>query len=159
VVHKPSSERFYHDRYIMALIRAFAVMTAIGSLIVLAGPKLGLAVRIVAAAALLASAIPVWRSSFQGIETRDDGMVVRGPASRRFVPWGDVDELVLVPFIAYSEVRVKLRSGQILRTGLVQGRRMYWAGGASADVLGELNRELEHGRAAEASTSPPRLRG
>lgn len=82
-------------------------------------------------------------------------LVVRSPVSRRFVPWADVDELVLQPFIAYPEVRVKLRSGQLLRTGLVQGRRMYWSGGASADVLGELNRELELGRARKASTSPP----
>ena len=144
------------------------LLLVIGALTILAAPKLGLAVRIVFAAALLASvaklvsaarrprsAYDPTLSSFQGIRTRDDGMVVRGPVSRRFVPWADVDELVLVPFIAYCEVRVKLRSGQLLRTGLVQGRRMYWSGGASADVLGELNRELELGRARKASTSPP----
>jgi hypothetical protein len=77
-------------------------------------------------------------------------MVVRGPVSRRFVPWRDIDGFVLVRFVAYSEVRVRLMSGQILRTGLVQSRRMYWAGGATADILGELRRELEIRRRQEA---------
>jgi hypothetical protein len=54
---------------------------------------------------------------------------ITGLLGRRYVGWEQVDGFELVPFFAYFEVRVKLKSGDLVRTGLVHGRRTYWQGG------------------------------
>jgi hypothetical protein len=57
----------------------------------------------------------------------------------------------------YPTVRVELTSGELIRTGLVQARKMVWEDVASEDVVQVLNRELDQARAAfSAGGSRPR---
>lgn len=89
-----------------------------------------------------------WLGSKMGVETRADGVRVSVGFRRRPAAWSEIKTFRVVNPTALSpSVRVELYSGQLLRTALVQGRKMRWKGGSSRDIAGVLNDELERTRA------------
>jgi hypothetical protein len=70
------------------------------------------------------------------------GLDVRGTSARRTIPWTDVAAFRSRPWFRYAWVQVELRSGKLVRTPMIQGRKMVGNGGATRDILGVLNAHL-----------------
>lgn len=82
-----------------------------------------------------------------GVEVRQHGIRVGVGFRRHSVAWSEIKNFRVLNSGALSpSVRMELTSGQLLRTGLVQGRTMRRQGGATKDIVGVLNGEREHAR-------------
>jgi hypothetical protein len=84
-----------------------------------------------------------------GVEVCPDGIRIRrAQVQRRRVAWSEIESFCAIPKSPYPAVGAKLKTGEVIRTGLVQGRKMLSADDATKDILAALNRELEHSGSA-----------
>jgi hypothetical protein len=143
--------RFYRDRYAVWFMRCQAILVIGLAFILAAGsPPHGnfVALRIAAGVAMIGGI--VWfRYGLRRmrLEVAANGLRV-GVLRRRFLPWSDVKRFTARrrPNGIYPTVVVELASGELVRTILVQGRKMFWNGGSSNDIVAVLNDQLDRAR-------------
>ncbi len=87
------------------------------------------------------------------LEATAEGATV-GVLRRRFIPWTKVKRFKSVRRRwFYPAVYMELTSGELCSARLVQGRRMFWNGGSSKDIVGVLNVELALSRGARSAAA------
>jgi hypothetical protein len=91
-----------------------------------------------------------WRAvSRIGVEVGAAGIGLRRQLGIRyqFVPWSEIATFRTRTAPISPTVCAVLRSGELVKTALAQGRTMRWRGGASRDIVSVLNSDLAFARA------------
>jgi hypothetical protein len=153
----------YRDRYALWFMRAQAICVfALALILATASPEHALiaepelfAVRVIGSVIVVLSVLWLGHGIRRfTLEATPQGATV-GVLHRRFIPWSKVKRFTAVHRAGfYPVVYMELTSGELCWARLVQGRKMFWNGGASKDIVGVLNVELalSHGaRTAAAS--------
>lgn len=150
---KSAQRRFYYDRVARWLLRGYGVVAFI---LFLSFTAADIAVILRVASGLVAiTSLYVtwfWWGHSIGLEVLGDGIRIGRGLRRRFIAWRDIKSFQVTKRPISPPVRVELTSGELVGTPLVQGRKMFWKGGASADIVSVLNKELDDAQADELRT-------
>jgi hypothetical protein len=125
---------FYRDPLASIFLWAAVTPLALLFLLVAMTPIL-IPVRLVCAAFLVALIVMTRRTLPLGTEITRDGVRIAGTTVQRSIPWADIG---------------RFRAFELVRTPLMQGRKMRWRTGETRDIMGVLDAEL----AASRSTGP-----
>jgi hypothetical protein len=150
VPRNAAGSTLYRDRIVTGMAWGYAVIAFV-FLMGLAVSPIAPILRI-AAGVLAVSYLSLTRFQWSriGLEVRPDGVRVWGMLTRRFVPLAEIRSFTSDQGVSVRRVRVELTTGQTLRTGLVQGRKMHWHHGASKNIVTVLNTTLDHARTSAA---------
>ena len=133
---------FYRDRVGSALI-AVGITPLVLVLIVGAASTIPSLARVVCGLLAVALVVVTARTVRRfGLGISRLGLDVRGTSGQRTIPWADVAAFRSRPWGRYASVLVELRSGKLVRTPMMQGRKMVGNGRATHDILGVLNAHL-----------------
>jgi hypothetical protein len=145
---------FYFDPFARWAIRAFTAFSGfLGVLLLfahvpgystLSGHTTSIVLLRTGSGAIAVLSIFGWRIGGKlGVHANAEGIDVRAGFGyrRRSVPWSEIATFRAVPSIV-PVVCAQLRSGALIKTALVQGRRMRWQNGASRDIVGILSADL-----------------
>ena len=142
--------QFYRDRYAIWFMRCQTILV-IGLAFVLAAgspPHNNLIALRIAAGAVTIGGVVWFRYGLRrlALEETAEGLRI-GVLRRRLIQWSDVKRFTSRRRRGiYPTVFVELVSGELVPTPLVQGRKMFWLGGASENIVGVLNGELDRAR-------------
>ncbi|HEY7892559.1 MAG TPA: hypothetical protein VIC05_10160 [Solirubrobacteraceae bacterium] len=92
-----------------------------------------------------------------GVGISEFGVEVSGSSVRRTIPWTDVVAFRAQPWGPYASIQVELRSGKLIRTPMMQGRKMSWDGGHTRDILTLLDSHLVASRGQRLGQSTTRV--
>jgi hypothetical protein len=124
-----------HSRLAFAQIPSYSTLSGHTAQIVLL--RIG-------AGAIAVLSVFLWRMGGKlGVQTTAEGIDVRAGFGfrRRSVPWSEIRSFIARRSIT-PVVCADLRSGDLVKTPLVQRRRMRWHSGASRDIVSILNADL-----------------
>jgi Bacterial PH domain len=96
-----------------------------------------------------------WRQvGLIGVEAGADGIALRRQFGIRHqsVPWSDIKTFRIRRAVISPPVCAELWSGELVKTALVQGRKMRWRGGASRDMVSVLTSDLAGARVQGGAT-------
>jgi hypothetical protein len=145
VARNAAGATVYRDRVVTAVMWGYAITTFV---IFASLTAAAIAPALRAGAALLAITdllVTRFQWSRVGLEFRPDGIRLWGMLTRRFIPLSQI-RVFTATQETFPKVRAELTTGEVLRTGLTQGRKMYWREGASKDIVTVLNTALDTAR-------------
>jgi hypothetical protein len=144
-------------RWIITAYGAFAIFLGLSLLVAripsystLSKHHAALVAARVGAGLIVVVSIMLWRLVGRiGVETNAAGIGLRRQLGIRyqFVPWGEITAFQIRRAAISPTVCAELRSGELVKTALVQGRKMRWRGGSSRDIVSVLTRDLARARA------------
>ncbi len=148
--------RVYRDRLTAVMIRCWATLAVFLLLATAVAPPFPVAERIVALTVALIAGWIGYRFGRMCVAITIRGVWLGNGLFARWIPWGDVDRFMAVPWGFHSEIRVQTRGHpKAYRAPLVQGRHMRCDGQSTTDVLTALNAHLAAAREGKLVASPP----
>ncbi|MGH2843114.1 MAG: PH domain-containing protein [Solirubrobacteraceae bacterium] len=145
----------YRDRFAIRFARGQAILILFLAFIVGAssghshGEPVWIAIRVACGVVVVASG--VWLRygirHIASLEATTQGVTV-GVFRRRFIAWAEIERFKAVRRSGiYPNVYLETTAGDLVSARMVQGRKMFWDGEASKDIVGVLNAELASSRA------------
>lgn len=141
--------RHYRTTLSRLIMYPFGGLALCLGLIVTLVPRGAIVLHVVAAICVIVLFLLIRRIKLIGVKTSDDCLIVYNVYATRQLRWVDIDRFDTRRWGINHEVGIWLKSGNRIRTSLVQGRVVRWQRGKTRDIMSVLQEEM--GCAANAA--------